>query len=95
MKNILVALGNAGTYVLTALQTNEIFQTISLIASIVTSCVLIAYRVWKWSKEAKADGKITKEEVEDLIEIVKDGVEDFTKQDKEWKDKLWKKSKKL
>lgn len=76
MKNFEVAV-NCGQYVLTATQENEIFQTISLVLSIVCSCVIIASKVYKWWKTAIADKKITKEEVEDLIEDVKPDVDNI------------------
>lgn len=69
--------GNAGTYVLAGLQTNEIFQIVELCFAILTSIVLIIYRIWKWYKEAKKDGKITKEEIENAIDIVMGGVNDI------------------
>ena len=74
---IMSACGNAGLYVLTAVQDNPVFQTITLILSIITSIVLLAYRIWKWWKEAKKDGKITKEEIKDGIDIVASGVKDI------------------
>lgn len=49
---------------------NEISNTISVICSVVASIVTIAYVIYKWYKRAKADGKITKEEVDELIDKV-------------------------
>lgn len=66
--------GNALTYVLTVVQTKEIFQLISLILSVLVSVIIILYRLWKWYNEAKADGKITKEELKKGIDIAKDGI---------------------
>ena len=61
--------------VLTAVQTNQIFQTISLILTCIATALTIAYTVWKWWKKASADGKIDEEEVKDLIDIVEDSKE--------------------
>ena len=69
--------GNALTYILTIVQSNPIFQYIELAFSIAVSVVLLAYRLWKWWKEAKKDGKITKEEIQDGIDTFMDGVEDI------------------
>lgn len=66
--------GNIFTYVFTALQPNEIFQIIQLILAILTSCVILAYKIYSWYKEAKKDGKITSDE---LKQIGKDSEEDL------------------
>lgn len=61
--------------IMTATQTNEVFQMISLIATIIAtafSIVLTAIRLLFWFKNAKSDGKITDEEVEQAKEIIKD-----------------------
>ena len=77
MKNndLFAMIGNGLTYVFTAIQTNETFQLVELILSIATSVVIILYKVWKWWKQAKADGKITKEEIDSLVDDVKDDVD--------------------
>lgn len=71
MKNNPIPEGvNALTYIFAVAQTNEIFQIIELIISILTSVVLISFRLWKWYKEAKSDGKITKDEIQEAINII-------------------------
>lgn len=67
---------NAMQYVATALQDNPIWQGVQLALSILTSVVLIAYRIWKWHDEATADGKITKDEIEEGAKIISDGLEE-------------------
>ena len=76
--------GNTGMYVLTAVQTKEVFQIISLILSIMISVIIIISKVVEWWKKAKEDGKITKEEIEELsnnvkedVSQIKDNVEDI------------------
>lgn len=64
---------NIFTYIFAMMQTNQVFQTIEVILAILTSLVLIAYRIWRWWKEANADGKVTKEELKDGINILIDG----------------------
>ena len=83
MKNYIAEIFNGMTYVLVVLQTNETFQLVELIISIAVSVVLLAYRIWKWWKEANKDGKITKEEIKDGIDIIVDGVEDIQDKIKE------------
>ena len=64
--------GNLFTYVLSAVQTNEILQIISFCLSILTSLVLLFFRLWSWWKKASADGKIEKEEIDEAIDIIED-----------------------
>lgn len=74
--NICSIILNGFGYFLTIEQTNQLFQLISLIASIIASGVIIALNVWKWWIVAKKDGKIDEHEVDQLINIVqnkKDG----------------------
>lgn len=66
--------GSGISTVLTITQTNEVFQTVQLIFSILAFLVTIAYTVWKWYKKAKQDGKITTEEVEELFNNLKNNI---------------------
>lgn len=47
------------------------------ILAIVTSCVILGFNIWRWVKEAKKDGKITAEEIEEGKKIIVDGIEDI------------------
>lgn len=71
--------GNVGTYVLSAIQTNEVLQIISFVLSSITSLVIIFLRLWSWWKEAKKDGKIEKEEIDEAIGIIEDSRKDKKK----------------
>ena len=77
MKSWIAETLNGAQYVFAALQQNETLQYIELGLSILTSIILIAFRVWHWVKEAKADGKITKEEIEKGAEIIEDGAQEI------------------
>lgn len=68
--------GSGISTVLTITQTNEVFQTVQLIFSILAFLVTIAYTCWKWYKKAKQDGKITPEEVEDLFDNLKNNIKE-------------------
>jgi hypothetical protein len=68
--------GSSVSTVLTITQTNEVFQTVQLIFSILAFVVTIAYTVWKWYKKAKQDGKITPEEVEELFDNLKNNIKE-------------------
>lgn len=78
--------------VLTVTQTNEVFQTASIILTCISTSLVIAYTIWKWWKNATkedSDGgkKITPDEVDELfddinrtIEIKEDQEDDRDKQ---------------
>lgn len=61
----------------TAIQPNEILQTISLIITILGGIITIVFALLGWWQRAKQDGKIDKEEVKELIDIVQDGTENI------------------
>ena len=54
----------------TVSQTNEVFQTIQIIISALAGAVALAYTIWRWYRNAKKDGKITPDEVDDLFEQI-------------------------
>ena len=87
-KNYVAEFINGGQYLVAVAQTNEVFQIIELVASIVVSLVLIAYRLWRWYKEAKKDGKITKEEIEEANDIVSEGAKEIKGKEKHDKDEI-------
>lgn len=67
----------------TALQTDQVLMYISLaitiaggIITLITGIFGLVARIRAWHKKAMEDGKITKEEVEELGEIVTDGIND-------------------
>lgn len=78
-----IAAGSTGTAietVLAASQTNEVLRAIQIVLSIITFLVTLAYTIWKWYKKATDDNsdggkKITKDEIDDLMNDIKDEVE--------------------
>lgn len=64
-------------YILTVAQTKEIFQIVSLVLSILISIVILIGKIVDWYHKAKADGKITKEEIEELVDTTKEDIEDI------------------
>ena len=79
LNDIFSICGNVGTYVLSAIQQNEVLQIISFVLSSITSIVIIFLRLWSWWKEAKKDGKIEKEEIDEAIGIIEDSRKDNKK----------------
>lgn len=78
MKNELIA-GGIGTtlgVVGTATQINETLQTVSLVITILGALVsFIIVPLLTWYKNAKKDGKITKEELQEATEKLEEGIE--------------------
>lgn len=70
-------IGTGLSAVFTALQTNEVLQIISFIFSIICSIATLSFTFYKWYKKASQDGKIDVEEVEEGVNIIKDGMDDL------------------
>ena len=77
MKNELIAGGiGTGLAVLgTATQLNEVLQTISLIITILGALVsFVVVPLLSWYRNAKKDGKISLDEIEDAAKTLQDGI---------------------
>ena len=70
-------IGTSISAVGTGMQTNEILQTISIVLTIIGSLITIGMAIINWWKNAKKDGKITKDEIKDGVNIIVGGVEDI------------------
>ena len=78
MKDELIggSVGTALSAVGTGLQTNDVLQTISLIITIIGGLItFIIVPLLTWYKNAKKDGKIDADELEEGVKIVIDGSE--------------------
>ena len=60
--------------VLTAIQTQEVFQIISLILTCIATLTTIAYNVYKWYKNAVKDKIIDDKEIEEGIDLINDSI---------------------
>ena len=58
----------------TAVQPNEVLQYVQLAITIIAGLISIILGLRAWWKDAKKDGKIDKEEVEDALKIIGDGI---------------------
>lgn len=63
-------IGSGISTILTVAQTNEIFQLIQIILTSIAVLVSLAYTIWKWYRNAKKDGKITSNEVDELFDDI-------------------------
>ena len=85
MKEHLDILGIGLQAIFTAIQTDEVLRWISFGFTLVSVILTIAYNIWRWWKKSKEDGKISMKEVDELVDIVKDGsdtISNITKEDK-------------
>ena len=71
--NLFRGIANAISYLTIVGQANELFELIQLIVSIIGTLIILAINVWKWWNDAKKDGKIDNEELDQLQNILKDG----------------------
>lgn len=70
------SIGTALSAIGTGLQTNEVLQTISLVITIIGGLItFIIVPIANWYKNAKKDGKIDKDELKDVVDIVVEGSE--------------------
>ena len=63
----------------TAIQSDEVFRYISLGLTILSTIFSIVYTIWKWWRKAKEDGKITEDEVDELMDNLHDDIDDKKK----------------
>lgn len=80
-KDIGAIIGNGIGYVFAAIQTNEVLQIIQFVISSLLTIVILLYKVWKWLREAKKDGKITNEEIDELGDILDEAKKDIDKKE--------------
>lgn len=67
-------LTNALGVAMTAVQTDEIFQLISLILTCISITFSMIFTIWKWYHNATADGKIDKKEIDEIMNEIDDKI---------------------
>lgn len=60
-----------------AVQLNQVMQIIQLVLGIVATIISIMFSIWLWWKRASKDGKITKEEIKDGMDILNNGTKEI------------------
>ena len=69
-------IGTALSIIGTAMQTNEILETISLVITIIGGVItFIVVPILNWYRHAKKDGKIDAGEIKEGLDIIVDGSE--------------------
>lgn len=61
--------------IFTAVQTQEVFQIISLILTCVATLLTIAYNIYKWVKNAMKDKKLDENEIKEGIDLINDSID--------------------
>ena len=69
----------------TAIQPDRTLQIISMILTILSLTLSLILKLLNWYRKAKMDRKITKEELNESVEITKDGIEKINETIKEHK----------
>lgn len=80
VKDLLQFAGNGLQYLITWTQVEEVARIIGLVLSIMISVLIIIDKVITWWKKAKADGKITKDEIDELAHDVGEDISNIKDQ---------------
>lgn len=59
----------------TIVQTQQVFQLISLILTCISISFSLIFTIYNWYKKAISDRKITKEEIEEGVKIINEHIE--------------------
>lgn len=80
-KNLFGVIGTSLGVIGTSMQTEDVLRIVSLIITIVGGLITwIVIPILNWYNKSKADGKIDKEEVEELTDILQDGTSKIQEQ---------------
>ena len=63
----------------TVLQPDEALRIVSLVLTCLSVAISVAFTIYKWYKEAKRDGKIDADEVDNLVNKIKDDIDKGSK----------------
>ena len=77
IKDFFQIIGNGLQYAISLAQVEDILRIAGIVLSVIISILIIVDKVVTWWKNAKADGKITEDEIKEGVEIIKDGAEDI------------------
>ena len=69
--------GNGLQYLISLTQVEEWARIVGLVLSVIISILIIVDKIHTWWKKAKADGKITEDEIEEGVKIIEDGAKEI------------------
>ena len=78
--HLLEDVGNGLMYLCSWAQVEQVLRIASFVLSILISILILVSRILTWWKEAKKDGKITKDEIKEGANIITEGVKDIKDQ---------------
>lgn len=76
-KDFLQIGGNGLQYLISIAQVEDVLRIVGIVLSVIISLLIIIDKIVGWRKKAKADGKITEDEVQEAVQIVKEGLEEI------------------
>ena len=80
VQHFLEDVGNGLMYLCSWAQVEQALRIASFVISILISILILVSRIITWWKEAKKDGKITKDEIKEGVTIITEGVEEVKHQ---------------
>ena len=77
IKDFFQIIGNGLQYAISLAQVEDALRIAGIILSVIISLIIIIDKIITWWKKAKADGKITEDEIKEGVEIIKDGTQEI------------------
>lgn len=77
IKDFFQIIGNGLQYAISFSQVEDVLRIAGIVLSVIISILIIVDKIITWWKNAKADGKITEDEIKEGVEIIKDGTQDI------------------
>ena len=77
IKDFFQIIGNGLQYAISFSQVEDALRIAGIVLSVIISLLIIVDKIITWWKNAKADGKITEDEIKEGVEIIKDGTQDI------------------
>ena len=77
IKDFFQIIGNGLQYAISLAQVEDALRIAGIVLSVIISILIIVDKIITWWKNAKADGKITEDEIKEGVEIIKEGTQDI------------------
>ena len=77
IKDFFQIIGNGLQYAISLAQVEDALRIAGIVLSVIISVLIIIDKIITWWKNAKADGKITEDEIKEGVEIIKDGTQEI------------------
>ena len=77
IKDFFQIIGNGLQYAISLAQVEDALRIAGIVLSVIISLLIIIDKIITWWKNAKADGKITEDEIKEGVEIIKDGTQEI------------------